>query len=144
MSRRSIVCYIELTRLQPRSTFTERVGSEPDRASYPSGTWHPEDGCRRYNIDCEQFRGRKDKFPCPVRDRDRISRSWPALQSCAQIAFYPWALSSRSLAARYWKDPRKFMPERFLGDWPRDAFIPFSQGRSCFVDTFYTRLKNTL
>jgi len=33
---------------------------------------------------------------------------------------------------RYWKDPRKFMPERFLGDWPRDAFIPFSQGaRAC-------------
>jgi hypothetical protein len=21
------------------------------------------------------------------------------------------------------------MPERFLGDWPRDAFIPFSQGK---------------
>jgi hypothetical protein len=20
------------------------------------------------------------------------------------------------------------MPERFLGDWPRDAFMPFSQG----------------
>ena len=20
------------------------------------------------------------------------------------------------------------MPERFLGDWPKDAFIPFSQG----------------
>jgi len=29
---------------------------------------------------------------------------------------------------RYWKEPHKFMPERFLGDWPRDAFIPFSQG----------------
>jgi len=33
---------------------------------------------------------------------------------------------------RYWKDPDKFMPERFLGDWPRDAFMPFSQGaRGC-------------
>ena len=21
-----------------------------------------------------------------------------------------------------------FMPERFLGDWPKDAFFPFSQG----------------
>ncbi|KAH9998670.1 cytochrome P450 [Russula vinacea] len=29
---------------------------------------------------------------------------------------------------RYWKEPRRFMPERFLGDWPKDAFIPFSQG----------------
>ena len=30
--------------------------------------------------------------------------------------------------ARYWKEPNKFMPERFLGDWPKDAFLPFSQG----------------
>jgi len=33
---------------------------------------------------------------------------------------------------RYWKEPHKFMPERFLGDWPKDAFISFSQGaRAC-------------
>jgi hypothetical protein len=32
--------------------------------------------------------------------------------------------------ARYWKDPHKFMPERFLGDWPKDAFLAFSQGIS--------------
>ena len=32
--------------------------------------------------------------------------------------------------ARYWKDPHRFMPERFLGDWPKDAFLPFSQGVS--------------
>ncbi|KAG7088550.1 hypothetical protein E1B28_012532 [Marasmius oreades] len=33
---------------------------------------------------------------------------------------------------RYWKDPYEFLPERFLGDWSRDAFIPFSVGaRSC-------------
>ena len=25
------------------------------------------------------------------------------------------------------------MPERFLGDWPRDAFIPFSLGTSLFL-----------
>jgi hypothetical protein len=31
--------------------------------------------------------------------------------------------------ARYWKEPHRFMPERFLGNWPREAFIPFSQGR---------------
>jgi cytochrome P450 len=38
---------------------------------------------------------------------------------------------------RYWKDPRKFMPERFLGDWPKDAFIPFSQGaRACLGRRF--------
>jgi len=33
---------------------------------------------------------------------------------------------------RYWKEPHRFMPERFLGDWPKDAFLPFSQGaRAC-------------
>ena len=32
------------------------------------------------------------------------------------------------LLARYWKDPHTFKPERFLEDWPKDAFIPFSTG----------------
>ena len=34
--------------------------------------------------------------------------------------------------ARYWDDPYTFKPERFLGKWDKDAFIPFSGGaRSC-------------
>ena len=36
------------------------------------------------------------------------------------------------LAARYWEDPFAFKPERFLGEWNKDAFIPFSGGaRAC-------------
>ncbi|KAH9998648.1 cytochrome P450 [Russula vinacea] len=39
---------------------------------------------------------------------------------------------------RYWKDPHRFMPERFLGDWPKDAYIPFSQGaRACLGRRFF-------
>ena len=35
-------------------------------------------------------------------------------------------------AARYWEDPFNFKPERFLGEWNRDAFVPFSGGaRAC-------------
>ena len=30
--------------------------------------------------------------------------------------------------ARYWKDPHSFKPARFLEDWPKDAFMPFSAG----------------
>ncbi|KAI0732805.1 cytochrome P450, partial [Fomitopsis betulina] len=38
---------------------------------------------------------------------------------------------------RYWKDPHTFNPSRFLGDWPRDAFVPFSAGtRSCLGRRF--------
>lgn len=38
---------------------------------------------------------------------------------------------------RYWKDPEQFNPSRFLGDWPRDAFLPFSGGvRSCLGRQF--------
>ena len=37
-----------------------------------------------------------------------------------------------SCIARYWDDPNTFKPDRFLGDWPRDSFLPFSGGaRSC-------------
>ena len=34
--------------------------------------------------------------------------------------------------AKYWEDPDAFKPERFLRDYPRDAFLPFSGGpRGC-------------
>ena len=34
--------------------------------------------------------------------------------------------------AKYWADPDKFDPSRFLRDYPRDAFLPFSGGpRGC-------------
>jgi hypothetical protein len=42
------------------------------------------------------------------------------------------------MVARYWKDPTEFQPDRFLGQWNRDAFLPFSAGKhflyvtSCF------------
>ncbi|KAI0093992.1 614/534 cytochrome P450, partial [Irpex rosettiformis] len=39
---------------------------------------------------------------------------------------------------RYWPDPYTFKPSRFLDDWPRDAFIPFSGGhRSCIGRRFF-------
>ena len=34
--------------------------------------------------------------------------------------------------ARYWDDPLTFNPSRFLKDWPRDAFLPFSGGEKGF------------
>ncbi|KAL5522930.1 hypothetical protein ACEPAF_1197 [Sanghuangporus sanghuang] len=38
---------------------------------------------------------------------------------------------------RYWKDPYEFRPQRFMEDWPRDAFLPFSGGaRSCIGRRF--------
>ncbi|KAF7793524.1 hypothetical protein EIP86_004638 [Pleurotus ostreatoroseus] len=38
----------------------------------------------------------------------------------------------------YWDEPETFRPDRFLGDWPRDAFVPFSSGaRSCLGRRFF-------
>ena len=34
--------------------------------------------------------------------------------------------------ARYWDDPNTFKPSRFLEDWPREAFLPFSAGEKWF------------
>jgi cytochrome P450 len=28
----------------------------------------------------------------------------------------------------YWEDPLEFRPERFLGPYDKDAFVPFSAG----------------
>lgn len=41
-------------------------------------------------------------------------------------------MAPSEIVAKYWNDPDTFKPSRFLGDWPRDAFLPFSGGvRSC-------------
>ncbi|KAF8494795.1 cytochrome P450 [Gautieria morchelliformis] len=38
---------------------------------------------------------------------------------------------------RIWPDPMTFKPSRFLGDWPKDAFLPFSGGaRACLGRRF--------
>ncbi|KAI3614982.1 cytochrome p450 [Moniliophthora roreri] len=38
---------------------------------------------------------------------------------------------------RYWDDPEEFKPSRFRGEWPRDAFLPFSGGsRACIGRKF--------
>jgi cytochrome P450 len=37
---------------------------------------------------------------------------------------------------RYWPDPYAFRPERFLGDWPRDYFLPFSSGECLSLSPF--------
>ena len=39
-----------------------------------------------------------------------------------------YMLIIRISSARYWEDPYAFKPDRFAGDWPRDAFLPFSAG----------------
>jgi hypothetical protein len=50
------------------------------------------------------------------------------------LVVFTWCLahlfisSNIMLSARYWKDPHTFNPSRFLADWPRDAFMPFSSG----------------
>jgi cytochrome P450 len=30
--------------------------------------------------------------------------------------------------AKYWEKPTEFIPERFLGDWNKDALVAFSVG----------------
>ncbi|KAG8807815.1 hypothetical protein FRC17_004255 [Serendipita sp. 399] len=38
---------------------------------------------------------------------------------------------------RYWKDPEQFLPERFMGEYNRDAFNPFASGpRACMGRRF--------
>jgi len=40
-------------------------------------------------------------------------------------------LTTVLFSAKYWPEPYEFKPSRYLGDWDRDAFMPFS-GMSSF------------
>ena len=44
------------------------------------------------------------------------------------VCFFSFGLLIPTLIARYWEDPYAFKPWRFLKDWPREAFLPFSAG----------------
>ncbi|KAI0760164.1 cytochrome P450 [Fomes fomentarius] len=57
-----------------------------------------------------------EKITIPVPRGSRISITTPCLHN----------------NPRYWEDPSSFKPARFLGNYPRDAFLPFSGGpRGC-------------
>ncbi|KAG1736097.1 cytochrome P450 [Suillus paluster] len=44
---------------------------------------------------------------------------------------------------KYWEDPYAFKPERFLGDWNRDAFLPFSSGYRACVGRKFSETEGT-
>ncbi|KAH7923074.1 cytochrome P450 [Leucogyrophana mollusca] len=44
---------------------------------------------------------------------------------------------------RYWEDPHTFKPSRFLGDWNRDAFLPFSGGYRACVGRKFSETEGT-
>ncbi|QJW83789.1 cytochrome P450 [Ramlibacter terrae] len=40
--------------------------------------------------------------------------------------------------ARWWPQPEAFRPERFAGDWPRQAYLPFATGRHLCVGNHFS------
>ena len=74
--------------------------------------------------------GRKTAFPVPA--GMEIHFHLPALHYNRMPSLFlilrtgPYC----SLTATYWKDPHTFRPQRFLEDYPKNAFLPFSAGRS--------------
>ena len=47
-------------------------------------------------------------------------------------------LTLREHIAQYWEDPDEFRPERFLGDYNKDAFVPFSAGMLAYISYILT------
>ncbi|KAJ3552189.1 hypothetical protein NM688_g4282 [Phlebia brevispora] len=73
-----------------------------------------------------------DNVIVPVPNGSEITIHVPGLH------YNHYVCSPSICAARYWDDPHAFKPERFLGDWPKDAFLPFSGGaRSCLGRRFF-------
>ncbi|KAL1729695.1 cytochrome P450 [Schizophyllum commune] len=48
-----------------------------------------------------------------------------------------FSISGMHYNPHYWDSPHEFRPDRFLGDWPKDAFAPFAIGtRACMGRKF--------
>ena len=70
-------------------------------------------------------------IPCPK--GTQINMSSLGVHFNRKLVQHSYNIGTKGgFTAKYWHDPKTFNPDRFLGDWNRDAFIPFSAGaRSC-------------
>jgi len=79
-----------------------------------------------------------EKCTIPIAKGDEIAISIPGVHYNRNGPYLPChALSLHRILARYWEDPHAFKPSRFLKDWPRDAFLPFSAGKLFPGDVCY-------
>ena len=102
-----------------------------------SGGTYPENGWHGYNFHNYQQSRREEDYSRPGGDAYYTKLRGFTSQSCALMLPQKVTHRNTSLSARYWEDPEAFKPERFLEDWPRDAFWPFSGGaRSCIGRRF--------
>ena len=134
-------------RMFPSVWLVNHFNRSPPDSWLPSGNQHPKIERRRYRTHCWQCCWRETYNPSSKRSSNRNWYSWPSLQSWENL--FGWGkyllLTDFSplsffLVARYWKDPHSFKPARFLEDWPRDAFIPFSAGEYFVFSTSVTLL----
>ena len=73
-----------------------------------------------------------------LRSQKELTWPWISLRYIiiVRTSLTPQVMRGKSsceiITARYWEDPKEFKPSRFLQEWDRDAFLPFSMGsRSC-------------
>ena len=52
-------------------------------------------------------------------------------------------LTINSYVAKYWEDPNEFRPERFNGEWPREAFLPFAGGKAYVFSVVHIDVNKT-
>ncbi|KAN0125404.1 Cytochrome P450 [Lactarius tabidus] len=87
---------------------------------FPPGSSVPKKAAEDTNLTVNNADGGKTTFPIPAG---------------TEIYFH---MPATHYNPRYWKDPYTFRPERFLEEWPRDAFLPFSSGaRACLGRRFF-------
>ncbi|KAH9041186.1 cytochrome P450 [Lactarius hengduanensis] len=95
-------------------------GSKPMTARVISGVVNPQHAAEDTSFTVGNADGGETTFPVP---------------SGTRVRFHVPGLHYNP---KYWKDPHTFRPERFLGEWPRNAFLPFSSGaRGCLGKRFF-------
>ena len=88
----------------------------------------PKESAEDTTLTASNIHGHKTTIPVPK--GTNITINVPGLHYNRLTCFYtpvtqPW---QGYIPARYWSDPECFKPSRFLENWPRDAFLPFSAG----------------
>lgn len=104
---------------------------------YAQVTGIPKEAAEDTSISVGNSSGKQTTVPIP-KGADITISTVGLHYNRAYLYFQDWFNDLYVAPARYWNDPHSFKPARFLKDWPRDAFIPFSNGIN-----FYLTLSRT-
>ena len=121
-----------LHRLVVNTLIFRRVINETLRM-FPPVTAFPKYCAKTTTLSCAAARSSETRVSVPIPEGSTVLIDVPGLHYNGKShSTCPHTSGSRKKTEKYWREPSKWSPDRYLTEWNADAFVPFSVGaRAC-------------